>query len=180
MIFWTLFMTFFKIGLFSFGGGYAMLPLIADEVLVHGWLSQTEFVQIIAVAEMTPGPIAVNSATYVGYQTAGFWGSFCATLGVAAPSVILILLVSRLFFKYNHHPLMKRFFTGVRPVIAGLVLTAVWFIPHSIWMHGNQTETGLTFLIAIMVYIMAKKTHIHPIILILSSGMLGIVCMALL
>lgn len=180
MIFWRLFITFFKIGLFSFGGGYAMLPLIADEVLNHAWLSQSEFVQIIAVAEMTPGPIAINSATYVGYQTAGFWGSFWATLGVASPSVILILFISGLFFKYNHHPRVKRFFMGVRPVIAGLVLTAVWFIGHAVWLKGHPMETGLTFLIGLIVYLLAKKTKLHPIVLILGAGTLGILGMSLL
>ena len=89
-----LFYSFFRIGLFSFGGGYAMIPWIQSEILHHGWLTADQFADIVAVAEMTPGPIAVNSATYVGYMTAGVVGSMVATAGVTLPSLLLILLVA--------------------------------------------------------------------------------------
>jgi chromate transporter len=91
MIYLSLLITFFKIGLFSFGGGYAMIPMIEREIESHGWLSPAEFIDIIAIAEMTPGPIAVNSATFVGFKTAGILGGLFATLGVALPSLLLIL-----------------------------------------------------------------------------------------
>ena len=96
-MFWLLFKTFFLIGAFSFGGGYAMLPLIQKEVVTkHAWLTLQQFTDILAVAEMTPGPVAINTATYVGYQTAGFLGSVCATLGVVLPSFLLISTLAEL------------------------------------------------------------------------------------
>ena len=99
MIYLRLFFSFFKIGLFSFGGGYAMIPMIQKEIEINGWLAASEFVDIIAIAEMTPGPIAINSATFVGYKTAGFFGGMVATMGVALPSIILVFIVSSFFFK---------------------------------------------------------------------------------
>ncbi len=105
MIFLDLFLSFFKIGLFSFGGGYAMIPLIQKEITRNGWITPSEFVDIIAIAEMTPGPIAVNSATFVGYKTAGLFGGLVATIGVALPSAMLIFLIADFIQKYKTHPL---------------------------------------------------------------------------
>jgi chromate transporter len=110
MIYLQLFASFFKIGLFSFGGGYAMITLISDEIAKHHWLLQSEFVRIIGIAEMTPGPIAVNSATFIGYKTAGILGATLATAGVALPSLLIILFASSFFFKNAEHPLMKKKF----------------------------------------------------------------------
>src|SRR5690606_18104282 len=119
-----LFITFFKIGIFSFGGGYAMIPFIEKEIQAPNWLTSAEFVDIIAIAEMTPGPVSINSATFVGFKTAGFFGGLSATLGVAMPSLLLILLISQFFFKYREHPVNKAIFYGIRPVVAGLILSA--------------------------------------------------------
>ena len=113
MIYIKLLLTFMKIGLFSFGGGYAMIPMIEKEIEGHGWLSATEFFDIVAIAEMTPGPIAVNSATFVGYRTAGYFGGLIATIGVAIPSLVLILIISRYFFKFQKHPLNTAVFYGL-------------------------------------------------------------------
>src|SRR5690554_2965445 len=124
MIYLELLFSFIKIGLFSFGGGYAMIPLIQKEIESNGWLTPAEFGDIIAIAEMTPGPIAVNSATFVGYKTAGFFGGMIATFGVALPSLILVMIISSYFFKFKNHPLNDAVFYGVRPVIAGLIITA--------------------------------------------------------
>ena len=99
MIYLELFLTFLKIGAFTFGGGYAMLPLIQDEVESHGWLSATELVDFIAVSESTPGPFAVNISTFVGMRTAGFFGAFCSTFGVVLPSFLIILIVARCYDK---------------------------------------------------------------------------------
>ena len=120
MIFLQLFYTFFKIGLFGFGGGYAMLSMIQGEVVTrHGWLSPQEFTDIVAISQMTPGPIGINSATYVGFTVTGsVWGSITATFAVVLPSFLLMLIISKFFLKYQKSsiPVGKRYFQrGLRP-----------------------------------------------------------------
>jgi chromate transporter len=123
-----LFLCFFRIGLFSFGGGYAMIPLIQSEIIRHNWLSEAQFADIIAIAEMTPGPIAVNSATYVGYSSAGVWGSLVSTTGVTLPSFLLVLLIARFYSRVQSHPINTMVFYGLRPVVVGLIVSAGLFI----------------------------------------------------
>lgn len=188
MIYLKLLFTFLKIGLFSFGGGYAMIPMIEREIEGNGWLNSSEFFDIVAIAEMTPGPIAVNSATFVGYKTAGFLGGFAATLGVAIPSLILILVISRYFFKFRDHPLNATMFYGIRPVIAGLITVAAVFVSETAIFRGKLSKKlflqllddpikainiGGIFIFAVS-FIMLKKTKIHPILIIALSGGLGI------
>ena len=111
MIFLRLFTTFFKIGLFSFGGGYAMLPLIQHEVVsMNKWLEHKEFIHIIAISQATPGPIAINTATYVGFKVASVTGAAFATLGVTMPSVIIILIMAKFFFKFRNNKYMEQIF----------------------------------------------------------------------
>ena len=118
-----LFLTFLKIGAFSFGGGYAMLPLIEKEIIeVHQWLTTKEFIDILAVVEMTPGPIAINSATFLGYKVAGFWGSVAATIGVVLPSIIIILIIAHFLSKFKDSPYVEWAFRGIRPVVLGLIV----------------------------------------------------------
>ncbi|WP_295940862.1 chromate transporter [uncultured Alistipes sp.] len=133
MIFWQLFVSYLKIGLFGFGGGYAMLSLIQNEVVVqHGWLTNAEFADIVAVSQMTPGPIAINSATYVGYtvgaQAGGAWfgvlGAVLATLAVCLPSLVLMLLITRFFLKLKGNVLVAGAMKGMRPVVIGLIASA--------------------------------------------------------
>ncbi|MBQ6652671.1 MAG: chromate transporter [Prevotella sp.] len=134
MIFLELFYTFFIIGLFGFGGGYGMLSLIQTETVVnHAWLSSAEFTNIVAVSQMTPGPIGINSATYCGYtavHNAGFsdamsiLGSATATFALILPTLILMILISRMFMKYMHTPLVESVFTGLRPAVVGLLAAA--------------------------------------------------------
>lgn len=173
MILLELFTSFFKIGAVSFGGGYAMIPLIASEIISHGWMENNDFIQILAIAEMTPGPIAVNSATFVGYKTTGVFGSAFATFGVALPSLLIILLVSQFFFKYNNHPLTKLVFYGIRPVIAGLIISAVIFIGKTTLITVEGDWNINTLWITGIMLILAFKTKIHPILLIVISGILG-------
>ena len=134
MIYLELFYTFFIIGLFGFGGGYGMLSLIQTEtVLRHHWLSSAEFTNIVAVSQMTPGPIGINSATYCGYtavHNAGFGGgmtvlgSITATFAIILPSLILMILISRMFLKYMNTPVVQSVFAGLRPVVVGLLAAA--------------------------------------------------------
>jgi len=134
MIFVQLFITFFKIGLFGFGGGYGMLSLIQHETVeANHWLSTAEFTNIVAISQMTPGPIGINSATYCGYtaiHNAGFdnsiaiLGSMTATFALVLPSLILMILISRMFMKYMNTPLVQSVFTGLRPAVVGLLAAA--------------------------------------------------------
>lgn len=134
MIYLYLFITFFEIGLFGFGGGYGMLSLIQTETVVHyHWLTTAEFTNIVAISQMTPGPIGINSATYCGYaavHNAGFngamavLGSFTATFALVLPSLILMILISKLFMKYMDTPVVQNIFTALRPVVVGLLAAA--------------------------------------------------------
>ena len=121
MIYLELFFTFLKIGAFTFGGGYAMLPLIQSEVEAKGWMTNEELINFIAVSESTPGPFAVNISTYVGAETGGIVGSACATLGVVLPSFLIILLVAKCFEKFKSSFAVKGCMTGLKPAVIGLI-----------------------------------------------------------
>lgn len=134
MIYLFLFITFFEIGLFGFGGGYGMISLIQNEVVVHHhWLSTAEFTNIVAISQMTPGPVGINSATYCGYvavQNAGYsgWmavlGSLTATFALMLPSLVLMILISKMLMKYMNHPIVENAFMGLRPAVVGLLAAA--------------------------------------------------------
>ncbi len=168
-VFAQLFFTFFKIGAFTFGGGYAMLPLIQVEVIdTHGWLTLNEFLEIIAIAEMTPGPVAINTATFVGYRTAGIFGSVLATLGVVLPSFLIILLIARLFTGLTNSPWMKGVFTGVKPGVIGLIGLALWRLGS---VTITDYKTVLLFLGSLFLLI---KGRLHPIPVLILAGLYGL------
>ena len=121
MIYLNLFWTFFKIGLFTIGGGYAMIPLINAEVISHNWLTEAQLIDFIAISESTPGTFAVNIATFVGATTAGVFGAICTTLGVVLPSLIIIILIAKVFNKLTDKTLVKDAFSGLRPAVVGLI-----------------------------------------------------------
>ncbi len=121
MILWELFFTFFKIGLFTFGGGYAMIPLVLENVVNNGWMDSQKFYSLIGICESTPGPIAVNMATFIGSEQAGFWGSVCATAGVVLPSFLVILVIAALFRNFSKKFYVQSAFRGMRPVIFALI-----------------------------------------------------------
>ena len=187
MIYLTLLFAFFKIGLFSFGGGYAMIPMIEKEIESHGWLTPQEFVDIIAIAEMTPGPIAVNSATFVGFKTAGVLGGLSSTLGVSLPSLILVLFVSQFFFRYMDNPIKDAVFYGVRPAITGLIFSASLFVARTALFYKNPLDLieknvsnilevinpGGIFLTIVTLFLLVKL-KMHPIPVIAVSGIMGI------
>ncbi|MBO8127302.1 MAG: chromate transporter [Firmicutes bacterium] len=163
-----LFWSFFKIGLFAFGGGYAMIPLIKDEVLKHGWLTVKEFANVVAISQMTPGPIAVNSATFVGYRIASLSGATVATVGVVLPSFLLTLLVAKLVFANQDKWFVKGVFAGVRPAVVALITSAlVLLLPTSV----NSLVQGL---IAITVLVLILKTRVSPLVLIFLGGAYGL------
>ena len=180
MIFLELFWTFFKIGAFTFGGGYAMLPLIRAEVTGKGWISEESIVNFVAVSESTPGPFAINMATYVGSEMGGVFGSVCATLGVVVPSFVIILIVARCFERFKNSRVIRGCMSGLKPAVIGLIATAVLsigatvFIPNG-WSLAvfSQVSTYLFLGISILGLVLAFK-KVHPIWIICLSAVLGI------
>ncbi|MCD7899066.1 MAG: chromate transporter [Bacteroides sp.] len=178
MIYLELFYSFFKIGLFGFGGGYAMLSLIQGEVVTrHAWLTAQEFTDIIAISQMTPGPIGINSATYVGFTATGnIWGAITATFAVTLPSFILMLTISKFFLKYQKHPVVVSIFDGLRPAIVGLLAAAALVLMNKD-NFSSPTEDSYTFIISICLFLVAfigtRKFKINPIIMILVCGLAG-------
>ena len=176
MIVPELFWSFFKTGLFTFGGGYAMLPLIQSEVLGHGWLSAEEIVNFIAVSESTPGPFAVNIATYVGRVTAGIAGAFCATLGVVLPSFLVILIVARFYMRFRKSCLVEGAMSGLRPTVIGLIAAALLSLGRGVFAPTEGAGwlpvavSGAVFLV-MAVLAFRKK---HPILIIALSAAIGI------
>lgn len=164
-----LFITFFKIGAFSFGGGYAMLPLIEEEVIqVHNWLTSTEFIDIVAISEMTPGPIAINSATFLGYKVAGIWGSIVATLGVVLPSFIVMSLIVHFIYKFKNSPYVDWVFKGIRPVVLGLIASAAVTVAKSAFIDIKAV------LIAVLLFYIVTFKKFNPILAIVLAGGLGV------
>lgn len=176
MIYLELFWSFFKTGLFTFGGGYAMLSLIQSEVLSHGWLSAEEIVNFIAVSESTPGPFAVNIATYVGRVTAGIAGALCATLGVVLPSFLVILIVARFYERFRKSKLVEGAMTGLRPTVIGLIAAALLSLGKGVFAPLGGADwlpvavSGAIFL-AMTVLAFRKR---HPILIIALSAAIGI------
>ncbi len=170
MILLKLFLSFFKIGAFTFGGGYAMIPLIQKEVITNQqWLSTREFIDIIAVAEMTPGPIAINSATFLGYKVSGVLGSVVATLGVVLPSFIVIMIIFYFLSKLKDSPYVDQAFKGIRPVVLGLIATAALEVGKDAIIDFKSIIIG-----GIVFYLVSIKDK-SPIIGIIVAGILGIV-----
>lgn len=189
MIYLQLFITFFKIGLFSFGGGYGMIPLIEKELQIHNWLSVQEFIRVISISEMTPGPLAINTATLVGYNIAGILGGAFATLGVVLPSLILILAASHFLYNFRSHPLLKKILYGIKPVILALIVVAIIFVGRNTLFKEevvslSDTNTLVNILgfidpisVAIMVLsaLMLIVFKINPILILLASGAAGVI-----
>ncbi len=136
MIFLELFFTFLKIGAFTFGGGYAMFPLIQSEILSKGWMTSEEIVNFVAVSESTPGPFAINISTYIGSETGGVFGAFCATFGVVLPSFVIILIVARFFAKFSNNKYVQGVMTGLKPAVIGLIAAAAVSVGKTVFFSG--------------------------------------------
>lgn len=191
MIFRELFITFFKIGLFTFGGGYAMLPLIQEEVTTKGWIPLEDLINFIAVSESTPGPFAINMATYVGTQMGssaggmntyigGLLGGVCATLGVVLPSFIVILIVAKIFEQFKKNKLVNGAMSGLKPAAVGLIASAVVSMALLVFVPDGFTTAIFTTaefyislaLFAVMSVLAFRK--VHPILIIVISAVVGI------
>ena len=180
MLYLQLFYTFFKIGLFGFGGGYAMLSMIQGEVVTrYGWLTSQEFTDIVAISQMTPGPIGINSATYVGFTATGsVWGSIIATLAVVLPSFILMLAISKFFLKYQKHPAVEAVFSGLRPAVVGLLASAALVLMNA-ENFSSPKEDMYSFIISCLIFLVAfvgtRKYKINPILMIVACGIAGLI-----
>ena len=186
MIFIELLCSFLMIGLFSFGGGYGMLSVIQGEVVTrHAWLTAAEFTDIVAVSQMTPGPIGINSATYVGYtavfnatgnEALAVLGSFTASLAVMLPSIVLMLIVSRFFMKYSKHRNVENVFRLLRPAVVGLIASAALLLMTE-ENFGSLTETPLQFGVSVALFVAAfvamKFFKVSPILILLLAGIFG-------
>ncbi len=181
MIYFELFITFFKIGLFTFGGGYAMLPLIQDEVLAHKWIALEDLINFVAISESTPGPFAINIATYVGTQLGGLLGGVCATLGVVMPSFIIILIVAKVFEQFKKNKFVKGAMSGLKPAAVGLIGSAVVSMALTVFIPDGFSVaifTSVEFYISLVLFIAMSVPafkKVHPILIIVISAVVGII-----
>lgn len=180
MIFVELFLTFLMIGAFTFGGGYAMLPLIQEEVAAKGWIDPAALVDFVAVSESTPGPFAINMATYVGSEMGGVLGAVCATLGVVLPSFVIILIVAKCYDKFRQSKVIKGCMSGLKPAVVGLIGAAVVSVGKTVFCRSGfsaaiftQPGTYIAFAIVGLMAVLSFK-KVHPIIIICLSAVIGI------
>lgn len=176
MVLLKLFWTFLLIGSVSFGGGYAMIPVIETEVSNNEWMTTQEFTDVIAIAGMSPGPIATNSAIFVGYQTAGILGAIFSAIGMVLPSLIIVLVIASFFKQINNHKLVKSSFYGLRPVITGLIIYAAISFAISNDLVGSLSwhmfSTFGIYLFALFFLVFLKM---HPLLVIFISAIAGVI-----
>ena len=170
MLYLKLFYSFLKIGLFGFGGGYAMLSLIQSEIVdKNGWLTNAEFTDIVAISQITPGPIAINSATYVGYTATGnIWGSLLATLGVCLPAATLMMLITKFYLKLKDNPTIKNIMFGMRPMVVALIGSAAMIL-----INPANFIDRISYIIFFVSLLLCTLTRVNPILIIVLSGIAG-------
>lgn len=181
MILLRLFFEFFKAGLFAIGGGLATLPFLQEISQTTGWFTQQDLMDLIAISESTPGAIGVNAATYVGFHTYGLIGGIVATLGLVAPSVIIILLVSKVLERFKESRLVQDIFYGLRPASTGLIASAGFSVVLATLVHVKELPSNpagafnwFGVLLAVGLYAAIKKWNRHPVLYIASSAVIGI------
>ncbi len=184
MIYIKLFFMFVKIGLFSIGGGLASLPFLQDLVDKYDWISSKELVDMIAISESTPGPIGINTATFVGYKAAGLFGGMITTLGIITPSIIIIVLIAHYFKRFNEKPLVQGAFLGIRPAVTGLIASVCFEIIRISILNLEKYNSSKNLLdiinvkeailFVIIVYLIHKYKK-HPILYLASAAIIGIV-----
>lgn len=180
MIYLQLFLSFLQIGLFSFGGGYAAMPLIQGQVVTgHGWLTMSEFTDLITISQMTPGPIAVNSATFVGLKIAGVPGAVVATAGCILPSCIIVTILAKLYLKYRSMDLLQGVLKSLRPAVVAMIasagililVTAFWGSSAVITFAGTKWSMVVIFVICL---ILLRKTKLNPIWVMVLAGVMKV------
>ena len=175
MIFLELFWVFFLIGAFTFGGGYAMIAMIQQQVVSRGWMETAQIIDFIAIAESTPGPIAVNMATFVGSQMGGVWGAVCATLGIVLPSFVVILIVARCFRAFCASKWVKGVMSGLKPAVVGLIASAAATVGGTALFGKGEAGSWFWFAVtAVMAFVAFKWKKLHPIVIICICALIGI------
>ena len=182
MIYWQLFWSFVKVGLFCVGGGYASMPLIQAEVIdLHHWLTMQEFIDIFTISQMTPGPIGINAATFVGTKLAGVPGAVCATVGFCFPSFIIMLILVNLVYKYGDIGPVRGVLNGLRPAVVALICSAgIGFITLALW-NMDSIPDKLTYtidyvgIIVLPVALVAIRRKLSVIKVLIGSGILGLI-----
>lgn len=181
MIYWELFWSFFQVGMFCVGGGYASMPLIQAQVIdLHGWLSMSEFIDVFTISQMTPGPIGINAATFVGMKVSGFLGAIVATLGFVTPSFILGIILAKLFFKYGNIGVIKGVLNGLRPAVVALICSAgMGFILLALFntekIPNNLGDIDYLGLVILIVSFIAVRRKTGVIKVLVGSGILGLI-----
>ena len=178
MIYLQLFWEFFKTGLFAIGGGMATVPFLFDISAKTGWFTASELANMIAISESTPGPIGVNMATYVGFKTAGILGGVVATLGLATPCVIIILIVAQILARFRNNPLVETVFTYLRPAVIGLILFALWQLVPLTFLGADRNILILPVIaFAVLLFCLLRFKKIHPIVWIGVGAVFGLVAL---
>lgn len=169
MILFNLFLSYFKIGLFSFGGGLAMIPFIQEELIEnHGWITSGEFVDMLAISQVTPGPIAINAATFLGYNINGVIGSVVSTISVILPSFIIIITIAHFLEKFKNSRYVEWIFKGIRPTVLGLIAAALYTV-------GRESISDFKgAIIAIAMFYLVGIKKVNPIFCIIGAGITGI------
>lgn len=174
MIYLQLLYSYLKIGFFGFGGGYAMLSLIQNEVVVQNqWMTNAEFTDIVAISQMTPGPIAINSATYIGYSVAGFWGSVVATTAVCLPALTLMILITRFFLQLRDNRYVKGAIAGMKPVVVGMIGAAALLLMFPKSADGASFIDGWSWALFAAAMVASLK-KVNPILLIVLGAVAGV------
>lgn len=167
---WSLFCTFFKIGAFTFGGGYAMIPLIQKEAVENkSWVTDDDILEIIAIAESTPGPIAINSATFVGYRTCGVLGAACATFGVVLPSFVIILAISYVLEQFQELKAVQYAFNGIRAGVLALLFKALW------GMYKKSPKGWASYVVMAAAFVMTAVLKVNVLLVIIFCAVFGLV-----
>lgn len=180
MIYLQLFLSFLQIGMFSFGGGYAAMPLIQGQVVtLHGWLTMSEFTDLITISQMTPGPIAVNSATFVGMKIAGIPGAIVATAGCILPSCVIVTILARLYLKYRNLDLLQGVLKSLRPAVVAMIASAgILILKDAFWGSGESitltgTEWSMVVIFGICVLLL-RKTKLNPVWVMVLAGVIKV------
>lgn len=184
MIYLKLFIEFFKIGLFSVGGGLATLPFLQQLIYKYGWVTSEELLNMIAISESTPGPIGINMATFLGYKTAGVFGGILATVGIVTPSLIIIIIIAHYFTKFSEKHILKSSFYGIRPAVAGLIGAAGFEVAKVSIFNLNRYMESKKFLQLFdlkgillfgVILFLINKYKKHPIIYIILAAVVGVI-----
>lgn len=175
-----LFFTFAKISLFNFGGGFVMISLIGREIIESGWFTQGEFNNVIAVSQMTPGAVAINTATYVGYKINGIYGSVFATLAIPIPSFLIVIFISPILVKYKEHPLNKMIFYGIRAVVVGLIINAAIIVAKTPFYAYEGKDNNITIYSRFQIIELFNNLNLPTYLNLLNIGSIGIFLTSLL